>query len=70
MGMSRSIGVVTIDLENRLPWRKEFEAHAALLNQLVNMQAALEDPFDDDTHDDIPLSWFEPTWSFWAGQVR
>ena len=42
MGMSRSIGVVTIDLENRLPWRKEFEAHAALLNQLVNMQAALE----------------------------
>ena len=33
---------------------------------LVNIQKALEDPFDGDTADDIELTLFEPTWEYWA----
>ena len=33
---------------------------------LVNIQAALEDPFDGDTADDISLALFEPSWDFWT----
>ena len=32
---------------------------------LVNIQDALEDPFDGDTADDISLAIFEPSWAFW-----
>jgi len=36
---------------------------------LVNIQEALEDPFDGDTADDISLALFEPSWAFWrAGE--
>ena len=36
---------------------------------LVNIQDALEDPFDGDTADDISLAIFEPSWAFWkAGE--
>lgn len=35
---------------------------------LVNIQDALEDPFDGDTTDDIALALFEPNWAFWAEQ--
>ena len=33
---------------------------------LVNIQNALEDPFDGDTADDISLALFEPNWAFWT----
>ena len=36
---------------------------------LVNIQDALEDPFDGDTMDDITLTLFEPTWSFWEADT-
>ena len=32
---------------------------------LVNIQDALEDPFDGDTADDISLAIFDPSWAFW-----
>ena len=45
-------------------------AFTAVTNSvLVNIQAALEDPFDGDTMDDITLTLFEPTWSFWEADT-
>lgn len=35
---------------------------------LVNIQEALEDPFDGDTADDISMALFEPSWSFWTSE--
>ena len=45
-------------------------AFTAVTNSvLVNIQDALEDPFDGDTMDDITLTLFEPTWSFWEADT-